>query len=57
MPKFEIDYKKIIYCSCIVDAQNEGQVRYLYENDMLDLGDEHHGNSGLGDIISIKKVK
>jgi hypothetical protein len=56
MTRFEINYTKVMYCSCIVEAQNAEQVRYLFGNDMLDLSEEHHGNVDLDKIRSIDPV-
>jgi hypothetical protein len=55
MPIFDIDYKKISYYTCRVEAQNESQVRYLYEHNQLDLDGERFGDSELGDLIKIEK--
>lgn len=57
MSKFRIHYTMISYRSCIVEAQNEYQVQHLFEHEMLELNDEHHGNLELGDLRSIEKVK
>lgn len=56
MTRFEVHYTKVMYCSCIVEAQNESQVRHLFERDMLDLSDEHHGNVDLDKIRSVDVV-
>jgi hypothetical protein len=56
MAKFIIHYTKKSYYSCEVDAQNEGQVRHLFEQDMLDLNGENHGDTELGEIRSVEKM-
>ena len=57
MPKFEINYTKKSYYVAYVDAQNENQVRFLFENNELDLSNERFGDSELDEIRSINKCE
>ena len=57
MPKFEINYTKKAYYVAYVDAQNEKQVRFLFDNNQLDLSNERFGDSELDKIRSINKCE
>ena len=57
MTKFEIYYTMISHRTCVVEAQNEDQIRFLFENERLDLDNEHHGSLDYGDLKSIEKIE
>jgi hypothetical protein len=56
MPKFRITYTKHELYECDVEAQNEGQVRHLFDADMIDFDNERHINTQSGKLNTVEKV-